>query len=218
MTRGALGRIDERARQASYPADWRRSDQQIEQTWRNFLSSRTPPSDLWVFAYASLMWDPGFHYAEIRLADIVGYQRRFTVKAEAGRGSPGRPALAMSLEQQPGRCRGLVFRIAADLVEAETEILWRRELMVCSYIPTMELVATPQGSVTAVVFASDTSDPKYVGELPLHETAAIIARGEGTGGTNRAYLEQIVDGLKAIGVEDPYVEQVLEQVNMIAPS
>ncbi len=90
--------------------------------------------------------------------------------------------------------------------------------MVCSYIPTMESIETPQGSVTAVVFASDTSEPKYVGVLPLHETAAIIASGEGAGGTNRAYLEQVVTELTALGIEDLYIKQVLEQVNTIASS
>ncbi len=123
------------------------------------------------------MWDPGFHYTEVRLAEIEGYQRRFTFKIEVITGSPEHPGLVLSLEQQPGCCRGLAFRIAADLVEAESEILWRREMILFSYSPRMVSVATPQGSIKALVFASDKSQPNYIGELPLKKTAATIAQG-----------------------------------------
>src|SRR5271169_5963333 len=67
ITREALAIYDERARQAGYPANWRHSDQKIEQSWRIFFSDRKKPSDLWVFGYGSLMWDPGFVFAEVRL-------------------------------------------------------------------------------------------------------------------------------------------------------
>ena len=153
FTREVLAGRDERARDAGYSAYWRQSDQQIDRSWRSFLSSRVESGDLWVFGYGSLMWDPGFHYTEVRLAEVDGYQRRFTVKIEVITGSPEYPGLALSLEQQPGRCRGLAFRIAANLVEAETELLWRREMILFSYSPTMAPVTTPQGSITAVVFA-----------------------------------------------------------------
>ena len=162
------------------------------------------------------MWDPGFHYTEVRLAEIDRYQRRFTVKIEVVTGSPEHPGLALSLEQQPGRCRGLAFRIAADLVEAESELLWRREMILFSYSPTMVPVTMPQGSITAVVFASDRSQPKYIGELPLSETAAIIAQGAGIRAVNRTYIEKLASELKILGLDDPYIEQLLEQVESLA--
>ena len=216
FTREALSARDERAREAGYPADWRQSDQQIEKSWRSFLSSRVESGDLWIFGYGSLMWDPGFHYTEVRLAEIDRYQRRFTVKIEVVTGSPEHPGLALSLEQQPGRCRGLAFRIAADLVEAESELLWRREMILFSYSPTMVPVTMPQGSITAVVFASDRSQPKYIGELPLSETAAIIAQGAGIRAVNRTYIEKLASELKILGLDDPYIEQLLEQVESLA--
>src|SRR5690348_14536393 len=36
-------------------------------------------SDLWIFAYGSLMWDPGFVYAEAQPALLKGYHRSFCV-------------------------------------------------------------------------------------------------------------------------------------------
>ena len=218
ITREGLAARDERARQAGYPADWRQSDEQIDRSWRSFLSSRVAGGDLWVFGYGSLMWDPGFRYTEVRLADIDGHQRRFTVKIEVITGSPERPGLALSLEQQPGRCEGLAFRIAADAVEEETEFLWRREMLLFSYSPTMVPVATPQGSVTAIAFVSDRSQPKYIGELPLDETAAIIARGRGIRGANRSYVEKLASELDVLDLDESYVERLLEKIHTFSLS
>jgi glutathione-specific gamma-glutamylcyclotransferase len=216
ITREALAIYDERARQTGYLANWRLSDQKIEESWRSFFSGwTTKPGDLWVYGYGSLMWDPGFHFAEVRLADVDGYQRRFTLKSEIGRGSPGRPALMLSLERQAGVCRGLAFRIAANLAIAESEILWRREMITGGYSPAILSMTTPQGSITGLAFTSNTSQSRYVGELPLRDTAAIIASGAGAIGTNRGYLEDMAAQLKALKIEDPYVERLLREVNSV---
>ena len=216
ITREALGIYDELACKAGYPRNWRHSDQKIEESWRSFFSDWENPSDLWVFAYGSLMWDPGFRFAEVRLAGVEGYQRRFTLKTEIARGSPERPALMLSLERQPGRCRGLAFRIAADAAEAESKILWRREMIAGGYCPAVVSMTTPQGSIRGLAFTSNTSHPRYAGELPLRETAAIIATGTGAIGTNRAYLEETAAQLEALEIEDPYVEQLLKEVSSLA--
>ncbi|MEL6794637.1 MAG: gamma-glutamylcyclotransferase, partial [Pseudomonadota bacterium] len=44
------------------------------------------PSDLWVFAYGSLMWKPGFDYVERRRARMPGYVRRFCLDSVTYRG------------------------------------------------------------------------------------------------------------------------------------
>lgn len=64
---------------------------------RSVLLDLISTQDLWIYPYGSLMWDPGFHFAEVRRADLNGYQRRFTFKATVGRGSPEHPCLMLSL-------------------------------------------------------------------------------------------------------------------------
>ena len=154
------------------------------------------------------MWDPGFHFAEVRLADVEGFQRRFTLKIKLGRGSPDNPALMLSLEPGEGCCRGLAFRIAADSVHAETAILWRREMLRGGYAPTVVPMLTPQGPIEALAFVSNPSHPSYVGELPFAETARLIASGKGILGTNRDYLVQLATQLDALDIDDPYVAQL----------
>ena len=203
---------EQRARAAGWPVNWRLSDEEIEASRLTVLGDYPEGRDLWIFCYGSLMWDPGFHFAEVRLADAENYQRRFTLKINLGRGSHDYPALMLSLEPQPGRCHGLAFRIAAEAVHAETAILWRREMIRGGYTPAMVPMTTPQGPITALAFVSNPTHPSYVGELPLAETAALIASGKGVLGTNREYLVQLARQLQALDIRDPYVEELHAQI------
>lgn len=205
-----------RARAAGLPASWRLSDEVIEASRLALLGDHRDGDDLWIYSYGSLMWDPGFHFAEVRLADLEGYQRRFTLRIDLGRGSREHPALMLSLEPQAGSCRGLAFRIAADAVHAESAILWRREMLRGGYCPALVPMTTPQGAITALAFVSNTAHPSYVGELPLKETAATIATGKGVLGTNRDYLVQLAAQLQALGIDDPYVVQLHAEINAVA--
>jgi len=204
---------ERRARAAGWPADWRLSDEVIEASRLAVLGDHRSGDDLWIYSYGSLMWDPGFHFTEVRLADLEGYQRRFTLKINLGRGSRDYPALMLSLEPQQGRCRGLAFRIEASSVHAESAILWRREMLRGGYSPAMVPILTPQGPISALAFVSNPSHPSYVGELPLMETASLIASGKGVLGTNREYLVQLATQLEVLGIEDPYIRQLYARID-----
>jgi hypothetical protein len=68
--------------------------------------------DLWVFAYGSLMWRPGFRYEEARRARLTGYSRRFCIYSVHHRGTPERLGLVLGLDRG-GVCEGVAYRIAA---------------------------------------------------------------------------------------------------------
>ena len=216
LTPEMLAMWEQRALAAGFPPGWRLPDEIIEQSRLALLGDHVSGDDLWIYCYGSLMWDPGFHFAEVRLADVDGYQRRFTLRIDLGRGSQEYPGLMLSLEPQAGRCRGLAFRIAADSVHAESAILWRREMLRGGYAPAMVPMSTPQGPITALAFVSNRAHPSYVSELPLDETAAIIARGKGILGTNREYLTQLAMQLDALGIDDPYVAELYRQLDASA--
>jgi glutathione-specific gamma-glutamylcyclotransferase len=219
--RGTPGRVavwDERARKAGYPPNWRLSDQQLEDTRRALLGAHiAAQQDLWVYGYGSLMWDPGFHFAEVRLAELQGYQRRFTYWTRIARGTRERPALMLTLERGSGACccTGLAFRIRGDVVDVESAMLWRREMLRGGYCPALLPVGTPQGPITALAFACNHEHADYAGEMPLDQTAAIIAVAAGAIGTNRDYLEQMTQQLDALAIADAYVEQLLQRVRIV---
>src|SRR5689334_23181773 len=77
------------------------------------LGERMGRQDIWIFAYGSLIWNPLIHFVEQRGARLHGWHRRFCLWTAAGRGTPERPGLFLSLERG-GSCRGVAFRIAAE--------------------------------------------------------------------------------------------------------
>lgn len=215
-TAEVLSAWDQRARSLGRPDNWRLSDQALESSMQAFLAGIAPRQDLWVFSYGSLMWDPGFHFEELRMAKLDGHRRCFSLKVDMGRGTVAFPALVLSLENQAGCCTGLVFRIAADRLQSELPILWRREMIQGSYVPTMLPMSTPQGAIHALTFASNRLSINYVGAQSLDETASVIANASGFIGSNRQYLEQLAAQLACLAIEDDYVTQLLARVGSLA--
>ncbi|WP_198292347.1 gamma-glutamylcyclotransferase [Aromatoleum toluclasticum] len=187
---------------------WRVSDGALDASRRATLSGIADSQDLWVFAYGSLMWDPGFHFAEVRRASLPDYQRRFTHTTTIGRGSPEHPGLVLSLEPGAGRCDGLAFRIERAIIERESRIIWRREMILGGYQPRILPVSTPQGTVDALALISDPADERGAPEMPLHEVATVIIHACGNRGTNLDYLRQVVEQLDRLCVTDDYVRRL----------
>ena len=88
-------------------------------------------------------------------------------------------------------------------------------MLLGGYSAVLVPMSTPQGTITALAFAANTAHSSYVEEMPLNETADLIARGSGVMGTNREYLEQLAGQLKALEIEDLYVQQLLECVRNV---
>lgn len=206
---------DERARSLGRTPDWRLTDRQIEESRCALVGELDPGRDVWIFSYGSLMWDPGFHFEEVRLAELDGFQRRFSFRSSVGRGSPERPALMLSLERCAGMCTGLAFRILGSIADVETAIIWRREMVRGSYRPLLQPARTPQGEITSIVFGPNPDHADHVGQLPLADTARIIASASGVLGSNRQYLEQLAAQLEGLQIEDPYVTALLAQVRTL---
>lgn len=195
---------------AGRPADWRYTDADREARRQAALSGRLQ-SDIWVFAYGSLMWDPAFVFAEVRRGRIAGYARRFCLSETYARGTPDAPGLMAGLDHGPD-CDGLVFRIAAAVADLETEILWRREGVGPAYTPVFAPVVTGEGTVEALAFVADHAAPIIFPDLTREEQVKLIATGVGVLGSSRDYLENIAAQFAALGIEDGDVMDLLEDV------
>ena len=192
--------LDAEAELEGWPPGWRMEHDAREANRRAVLEGRLG-SDLWVFAYGSLIWDPGVHVEEYRFAALPGWRRRFCMRLEGGRGSRERPGLMAALDDG-GRCDGVVLRIKAPLVDQETEFMWRREMFSGAYRPIFKEAETPQGPVEALVFVMDKANERYMPDLSEADAARMIAAAEGRLGTNFEYLDSLVRHLGALGVAD----------------
>lgn len=174
--------------------------------------------DLWIFAYGSLMWDPAIRFAEVRRANVDGYERRFILKDDkGGRGSSDAPGLFAALDQGAG-CEGLAFRIAAEEIDTETEILFRREVIGPGYIPEFVPIRFGDIGVSALSFIADHNCSDICGEITREEQIRYIATGSGTLGTSRDYLASIVDHFAHLGIEDVHCTGLLRDVNAFLSS
>ena len=198
------------------PAAWRWTEAEREACRRDLLRGREG-EDLWVFGYGSLIWDPAVKVAEFRRARLEGFRRSFCMRLEGGRGSPECPGLMAALDADPGHaCEGVAMRLPAEIADEETRIMWMREMITGAYIPAFLPVQTPQGEVEAICFLADRANDRFV-FLPRPERAQRIATAEGRLGTNREYLENLLESLHALGIEDPEMVELLAMVREAAP-
>lgn len=179
------------------------------------MTVATDPSDYWVFGYGSLMWDPGFSHDVVHPALLVGYHRQFCLYSYRYRGTRERPGLVLGLDRG-GSCRGVVYRVPEHAVAATKAYLWERELDDYAYLPRLVTVRHAGGAVHAQTFVVDRAQPQYAGGLDVDAIAAIVVRGIGQRGTNRAYLENTLGHLRELGIVDRGLERVAERVRALA--
>ncbi|MGH6990517.1 MAG: gamma-glutamylcyclotransferase [Stellaceae bacterium] len=175
------------------------------------LAGRRLDGGVWVFGYGSLIWNPLFHYVERRVGKIHGYHRRYCLWARLGRGSPERPGLMLGLDRG-GSCRGVAFRIAAREIESELGLLWRREMLTNAYDPQWVKVATVAGAVDAIAFIVNRDFKRYVAPLPEAQIVEMLATAQGRLGDCATYLYNTVDHLATLGIRDPVLERICNQV------
>src|SRR3954453_11189167 len=102
--------------------------------------------DLWVFAYGSLMWRPGFAFLERVPARLLGAHRALCVLSHVHRGTPERPGLVLGLDRG-GSCRGVAFRVQQQNREATMAYLTSREQVTKVYRETWHNLRLADGRV-----------------------------------------------------------------------
>lgn len=196
--------IDRKMEEQGRARGWRHPDHTREALRRAALAGRRD-RDLWVFGYGSLMWDPAFLFEEVRRACAPDYSRSFCLIDDGARGTPDQPGLMAGLDLGPG-CTGLAFRIATEKIEAETEILCRRELIAPGYVCAFVDLETDQGPLKALTFVADRTADVIDPEIPIREQAKMIAHAKGIVGEAFSYLDNIKRHLDQLRIADDYIE------------
>jgi cation transport protein ChaC len=168
--------------------------------------------ELWVFGYGSLMWRPGFAFAERTPATLHGRRRAFCIYSVHHRGTYERPGLVLGLAPG-GATRGIAYRIApADWAEVY-DYLREREQPTETYIEARRHVRLADGRrVECLVFLSDVHHPQWAGALSLERQAELIAGAAGLSGRNTEYLRDLVEHLGQEGIRDRTMEALIALV------
>ena len=170
--------------------------------------------DLWVFAYGSLMWRPGFSYRERVSARLIGLHRALCVFSFVHRGTPERPGLVLGLDRG-GMCRGIAYRVAAAARAQTLDYLRGREQVTTVYVETtrqIELEESARRRVRAVCYIRDRSHVQYAGRLTLAESLHHVRQGHGQSGANRDYVLETVRALEALGYRESDLHLLAERL------
>jgi len=209
VTRQALrdGSLLALARQRLLPGTVLRSDAEIEADLDAALARHPPGSDVWLFGYGSLMWNPAIEFAECRAGIVRGWHRRYCLWLHAGRGSPENPGLMLALDRG-GSCGGALFRIPAEHARAELLLAWRRELFTGAYDSRWVTAHTADGPVPAVTFVANRTYHRYAGRLDESQIVTHLATAIGALGSCRDYLTETLGALRSLGLRDRTLERL----------
>jgi cation transport protein ChaC len=177
-----------------------------------------PGHDLWLFAYGSLMWRPGFAFEERRRARLTGFRRCFSIYSVHHRGTPERLGMVLGLDRG-GVCEGIAYRIAAPHVDQVRRYLRARELINGVYreaLVPVELEGEPRAEVMALAYIVERAHPNYARALPLVTQARLIKAAKGVSGANIDYLVSTVRHLRDLGIRERELERLVTMVGPLA--
>jgi cation transport protein ChaC len=177
----------------------------------NFLHQWGGHGDLWIFAYASLIWRPDFEFSEQRPAKLHGWHRALKMWSRINRGTPATPGLVFAL-LSGGSCQGVAYRVPRQKVKEVVNRLWQREMMTGVYDPRTLRCQTDQGPVQALAFTLSRRSPNYTGELSPAHYQQIFADAMGRYGSTRDYALQTLESLQRIGISDTALTQLLKSI------
>lgn len=176
------------------------------------MTSESDAADLWVFGYGSLIWRPGFDFAESVPAKLHGYHRSLCVFSHVHRGTPDRPGLVLGLDRG-GVCRGLAFRVEAGRAEETVAYLRAREQATAVYLERRVPLRLDDGRrVEGLVYVADRHHLQYAGKLPPAALLKLVRQGRGQSGENPDYVLQTHEHLRKMGVYDPVLAALAQEL------
>ena len=175
------------------------------------------PDPLWLFGYGSLIWRPGFAFAERCRARVDGHARRFWQGSHDHRGVPGAPGRVVTLVPSPGAvCEGMAFRVEPSRAASTLALLDHREQD--GYERTRLTLQLDDGrSVPGIAWIAAEGNASWLGDAP--ETAVVrqIRASAGPSGSNAEYLLALAARLDELGIVDPHVSGLARLVSRRVP-
>ena len=177
--------------------------------------SEQTTGDLWVFAYGSLMWRPGFDHEEAVTARLPGAHRALCVYSWFHRGTREQPGLVLGLDRG-GSCRGMAYRVRAENRAAVIDYLRERELVTNVYREVWRPIRIegPEARFErALAYLVDPHHEQYAGKLGREELLALVRNGVGQSGVNADYVISTARHLDQLGFADPVLDWLARELD-----
>ena len=156
---------------------------------------------VWLFGYGSLIFKPDFPFIERRPASIEGWLRRFWQGSHDHRGTPLAPGRVVTLVPKiDAICDGVAYLITPQVFD---HLDYREKN---GYLRFMTRILFADGDCAeGLVYLANADNAAYLGPASELAIAQQIATAAGPSGSNRDYLTQLANGLRALGKTDPHV-------------
>lgn len=166
-------------------------------------------AERWVFAYGSLIWNPGFAFERCVPARLRGYHRKLCVYSFHYRGNPDAPGLVFGLDRG-GSCQGVAYRIAASNWPAVHDYLAKRELITEVYREVTKPVTLANGGgiVHALTYVVDRAHPQFARGLKDEIILQLVRQGHGEAGLNIDYVRATRRKLAELGIRDGHLDRI----------
>ena len=199
----------------SIPSFWTvdRIERSLAETMR---AKPAEVSDIRIFAYGSLMWNPMVHFEQRQIATLRGWHRSFCLHMNIGRASPQTPGRMLALEPG-GHTRGVALKLSPSTVAEELRLVWIREMVLGSYAPIWAPVLLDDGTMThAIAFAADASGEQYTRDSRISTIAPLVANAAGKFGSNAEYVFKLQTSLDENGLHDAYIAALAGEVRRLS--
>lgn len=174
-----------------------------------------PEGEFWIFAYGSLMWNPGFEFVESAPGLVHGYHRRLCLWSVRYRGNIKQPGLVLGLALG-GSCRGYAYRIDKNSQQEVLDYLCDRELITGAYDAKICQVSIDDGrKVEATTFVSKTDHPHFAHKMSAEETASIVNSAEGYRGCNKEYVLNTVKHMNQMKIYNTELHKIARQLDSL---
>lgn len=172
---------------------------------RNFFDNH---SELWLFAYGSILYKIDFDYLDKRPAHIMGWERRFWQGSHDHRGTPSSPGRVVTLIEKPEqRCDGLAILITPDVFE-HLDIREKN-----GYLRTsVDILFEDKSSREGLVYIADPDNAAFLGHATDDEIAIQVANSAGPSGSNSEYVLSLASALRGLGAHDEHVYAIERSV------
>jgi len=188
--------------------------QDHQDTMQRLLAQAPDTSEIWFFAYGSLIWKPACDFVELRTGLVRGWHRSFCLGwNERHRGNPQNPGLMLALDRG-GACKGALYRLPPDAVAPNFIKLLEREMSFkpSAFPPRWVKAETANGPITALTFAMDRKSGRYVSGLSNAQIADVLSSAVGARGSMAEYLFSTVKHLEEMGIHDPHLWELQDLV------